>query len=275
MKKTLCMLLILLITVLTGCSAVAPSSEIEVMDFNKHLTLKKPNQPINQAPAVLFLGNSFIFVNDMPAMFEQLSNSGGFSPEVYELSDGGYKLENFADESDELGFEAYQALKEYEWDYVVLQEQSRLPTLMAEEMMYPAARTLDALIKEANAQTTFLMTWAYKEGDDFDLLGKKYKSTRDQMQTQLADSYIKISDELDALLAPAGIAFIKCANKYPDIELWDEDLQHPSQAGTYLSACVLYATLYDQSPVGLKFTAELDAQTAASLQQVAQDVVLA
>ena len=92
------------------------------------------------------------------------------------------------------------------------------------------------------------------------------------MQTQMAQNYINIASELDALLAPAGIAFMRCSSEYPEIELWDEDGNHPSPAGTYLAACVLYQVLYDQSPSELDYTAELDRQTASKLQLVAAGI---
>lgn len=264
----------LLITT-AGCSpAVAePSTDTQSMDFQKQLELKKPQQ-VKKEPNILFLGNSFTYVNDLPSVFTQLSVSGGFNPVVDELSDAGYHLEFFADETDDLGKLAYYALENYQWDYVVLQEQSRLPTVAAEEMMYPAARTLDQMVRKAGGESVFFMTWSYKEGDEFEALGKTYKTTREQMQSQLAESYMTIANELDAYLAPVGIAFMRSAEQYPEIELWDEDKNHASPAGTYLAANVFYATLYNQSPEGLSYTADLKPEIAAKLQQMAAQTVL-
>lgn len=246
----------------------------EVMDFNQKLNLKKPNKPISKTPSILFIGNSFIFVNDLPSMFIELSNSGGFSPDVYDLTEGYYRLELFADRNDEMGAKVYDALENYEWDYVILQEQSRVPTVFADTSMYPAARTLDKLIKNAGGQTVFFMTWAYKNGDDLSEFGMDLRTTREEMQTLVANSYFSISEELDSLLSPIGIAFMRCSEKYPEINLWDEeDLMHSSVNGTYLAACTLYGTLYNQSPVGLTYTADLDADTASKLQEIADSVI--
>jgi hypothetical protein len=54
------------------------------------------------------------------------------------------------------------------------------------------------------------------------------------------------------------------------------DCSNPELEGTYLAACVLFATLYGQSPVGNSYTyfGEIDEQDALFLQQVAQDVVV-
>ena len=48
----------------------------------------------------------------------------------------------------------------------------------------------------------------------------------------LAENYISIAGELDDLLIPARVAFMRCADPYPEVELWDEDGQHPLPVGT-------------------------------------------
>lgn len=252
-------------------SSALKREKVQPMDFTQNLDLKKPD-PVKDQPSVLFLGNSMTYTNDLPSVFTQLSQSGGFMADVYELTEGSYRLEYFADRDDEVGSQVYDALENYTWDYVILQEQSGIAT-MGEETMYSAARTLNSLIRQAQGEPVFLMTWAFKEGISIDLLaGLKYKESRDEMQTEIASHYINIAKELDAMLAPAGIAFMRCTSQFPEIELWDEDENHPSPAGTYLSACVLYNTLYDQSPEGLTYLGDLDEQTAGKLQLIAAGI---
>lgn len=273
-KAAIGILAVLVFVFLAGYFLIFSSlkgEKIQVMDFDQELNLRKPAQ-VKTDPAILFLGNSMTYFNDLPTVFLNLSRSGGFEAEVYELTEGSYRLEYFADETDEIGAQAWDALKNYDWDYVILQEQSGVSTIEAEEHMFPAARTLDSMVREANGESVFLMTWAYKEGFSFQLLGLELKNTKEEMQTQMAQNYMNIANELDALLAPAGIAFMRCSPDYPEIELWDEDGNHPSPAGTYLAACVLYQVLYDQSPGELDYTADLDRQTASKLQLVAAGI---
>ena len=66
----------------------------------------------------------------------------------------------------------------------------------------------------------------------------------------------------------------------PDLELHNvHDGHHPELAGSYLSACVFYAVLTGQSPVGHPCTATqagqapVDPQTARFLQEVAWETV--
>jgi hypothetical protein len=56
----------------------------------------------------------------------------------------------------------------------------------------------------------------------------------------------------------------------PTIVLWQADGSHPSPAGTYLAACVLYARIFDASPVGVADTGGLSPDVAQALQVAAE-----
>ena len=51
------------------------------------------------------------------------------------------------------------------------------------------------------------------------------------------------------------------------------DGSHPSTSGSYLSACVLFAALTGDSPVGLTDNTTMDATLRLTLQQAAAEVV--
>jgi hypothetical protein len=57
--------------------------------------------------------------------------------------------------------------------------------------------------------------------------------------------------------------------------LWAPDGSHPSLAGSYLAACVIYQVIYARSPVGNGFVGGLDAPVAAPLQRIASETVSA
>ena len=59
----------------------------------------------------------------------------------------------------------------------------------------------------------------------------------------------------------------------PDLNLYVADKRHPSVAASYLAACTTYATLIKASPVGLKYTADLDPAIAKHLQAVPWETV--
>lgn len=93
------------------------------------------------------------------------------------------------------------------------------------------------------------------------------------MTAELAEAYTHAGNDNNALVIPAGLAFGKSIAKMPDLNLYVPDLRHPSVAGSYLAACVTYATLFKASPVDLKYTAGLDPAIAKHLQTVAWETV--
>ena len=114
-------------------------------------------------------------------------------------------------------------------------------------------------VKRHGSVPVFFMSWAYKD--------------KPEMTIPLADAYTAAGNENGVLVIPVGLAFAKSIASKPDLELYAPDKRHPSVAGTYLSAATTYATLFNQSPVGLKYNAGLSPEVALYLQQVAYDTV--
>ncbi len=114
-------------------------------------------------------------------------------------------------------------------------------------------------VKRHGSVPVFFMSWAYKDKPD--------------MTIPLADAYTAAGNENGVLVIPVGLAFAKSIASKPDLDLYAPDKRHPSAAGTYLSAATTYATLFNQSPVGLKYNAGLSPEVALYLQQVAYDTV--
>lgn len=114
-------------------------------------------------------------------------------------------------------------------------------------------------VRKHGARPVYFMSWAYQDVPS--------------MTAQLAEAYTKAANENNAFVIPAGLAFARSIAQKPDLNLYVADKRHPSLAGTYLAACVTYASLFKRSPVGLKYTAGLDPAIAAHLQAVAWDTV--
>jgi hypothetical protein len=215
---------------------------------------------------VLFLGNSYTYVNDLPATFARLAESGGRRVETAMVANGGETLDGHASSRDSLS-----RISSGPWDYVVLQEQSQIPAVSAsrEHSMYPAARTLVAAVAAAGAIPMFYMTAAHRDGaPDFGLPG--YEA----MQLAIDDGYTAIARELGAPVAPVGYTWFVVRRQHPEIGLWQTDGSHPSVAGTYLAACVFYAAVFRASPEGLAFEYGLPSEQARALQSAAAANVL-
>lgn len=275
MKKNFRTLMIffitLLIAALPGCSSDGGNSATAPMDFQAEMDLKVPDPAAGRRPKILFVGNSQIFYNGLSGMFVNIVHSQGHKSDVKELSSIYYTLKQYADLEDKGGAMLDKTLCNQKWDFVILQESPvKALSSVASDEMFPPSRILDEKIKAAGGQSVFLMTWAPKDGMK---VGWK-KLDREAVQADLALSYMTIADELDALVIPAGVGFMRCVEDNPDIELWDNDGQHPSSAGSYLTACILYSVIFQESPENCTYVADLDKSVALTLQHAAAELVL-
>jgi len=215
---------------------------------------------------ILFLGNSYTYVNDLPSTFAQLAWSGGHPVEVAMVANGGETLAQHSASSDSLARIASGG-----WKYVVLQEQSDTPASATgrDYAMYPAARALADKIDAVGAAPMFFMTWAHQDGEpSVGLPG--YAPT----QQAIDNAYLTIAHELRAPVAPVGYTWYLVRQDHPEIEMWQSDGSHPTSAGTYLAACVFYAAVFRQSPAGLGFHGGVTDDQAGILQDEAGRHVL-
>jgi len=215
---------------------------------------------------VLFIGNSFTFFNDLPEMFAELARSGGHEVEVDISAEGGWTCSDHAASAITL-----DKIEQQDWDYVVLQEQSDIPAIAEQrnEHMYPAVRLLNRKIGNSSANTVLFMTWGRRNG----LAHVEHKEYADR-QAQLQSGYMEIANELDAMVAPVGIAWQGGIAQDPQLDLWQMDGLHPTREGTYLSACVFYGVIFRSSPEGLTYGAGLSEEMVRFLQTTAAETVL-
>jgi hypothetical protein len=117
------------------------------------------------------------------------------------------------------------------WDYVVLQDQSVDPVFSTPEF-YTYGQDFITAIRAAGAQPVLLMTWERPDA-----------VTAGVTTAKLAGAYEGLGAATGAAVAPAGWAFATSLKQRPDIPLNADD-GHPTAAGTYLAACVLYRTMF-------------------------------
>jgi hypothetical protein len=220
--------------------------------------------PTSRKPLrVLFIGNSYTYFNGgLGTLVQSLASAvkGGRALEFVEVTKGGQTLEGHWNEG-----KALAQIRKGGWDYVVLQEHSLRP-LLDRDKMYTYAKKFDAEIRKVGAKTVFFETWARKN--------------RPEMQSGLDLAYSGIAREVTATLAPAGLAWQAALKDRPGFALHIGDLSHPTPAGSYLNACVVYETLFGRSPEGLprtirdaagKVLIDLSETDATLLQRAAQE----
>jgi hypothetical protein len=215
---------------------------------------------------VLFIGNSYTYVNDLPTTFANLAWAGGHRVEVGTLAAGGETLAGHVSDS-----ATATTIASAPWNTVVLQDQSENPAVAEyrQTEMYPAVTQLVAMIRSAGAVPLLFLTWGHQSG-----WPQAGLSTYSSMQAAVDQGYLDIASRLAVSIAPVGDAWQSVISKRADPGLWQEDGVHPTTAGTYLAACVFYAAIFQQSPVGLGYQDGLPAAEAAMLQQASAATVL-
>jgi len=226
-----------------------------------------------QPKKILFIGNSYTYVNDLPKMISEMGASTGDSLIYDSNTPGGYTFQLHSTNATTLA-----KINAQKWDYVVLQEQSQLPSFPPSQVAvecYPYARKLDSLIHLNNPCTkvVFYMTWGRKYGDASNCANYPVICTYDGMQGRLRQSYLEMADNNEAVVAPAGMAWKASRAADSTLNLWSSDNSHPSLEGSYLTACTFYATIFQKTPVGLPPSGTLAPATATFLQNIAHNTV--
>ncbi len=216
--------------------------------------------------SVLFVGNSLTQANDLPTVFKHFAaeSSLHIDVDVRSITPGGA----FFYDHWKCG-QALALLREQRPNFLVLQGQSTEPLFAPENFNY-YGRLFKAEADQVHATTVLFSTWARPSGDAY------YRDSSSggsplEMQTRLNSAYASLAQNIGATLAPIGLAWQRAQEVAPEIPLLD-GTQHPSPAGTYLAAAVLFRTLFDSSPVGSTYCGGLPQTTAHTLQRIADAV---
>ncbi len=249
-------LALLLAALLVGCGGAEQSTPAPAEPTVEPTPAEAVTPAVPQPLRVLFIGNSYTFSHDLPAVLSQIAEAaGGEHPiETGMVAEPGATLEQH--------WQARRGQAEIRrggWDVVVLQGHS-LGTLQQREALFAVARAFDGEIRESGARTAFFMTWA--------------RRGRPEMLEAVRDGYTAIAEELGATLVPAGVAWQTSHERHPGLHLWHSDGSHPSPAGTYLAAALFYEVLTDcSSAVGVDHAGlgQLDVDEIRALQEIAHE----
>jgi hypothetical protein len=195
--------------------------------------------------SVLFIGNSFTFMNSMPFMFRDIAESQGKKIFVDTVVEGGKDFDYHA-HSDE----TYQAIKSRKWDYVIIQGHSNelaQPESIVNKKSLPFAKQIVDSIRANSSctQVVLYMTWGYKNGNP------KWSAvaTYDSMQERITNQYMRFADLLNARIAPIGEVWKTIRKNYAGLNLYHPDNIHPSFEGSYLISSTFYTTIFGESPI--------------------------
>lgn len=219
---------------------------------------------------VLFLGNSYTYVNDLPQIVSELVQSTGDVLIHDGNLIGGYTLEDHAASS-----VSQTKILSDDWDYIVIQEQSQRPAFINPIAFMNGFSELKSFIEENKpcAQITAFMTWGYENGDAQNCPTNPSVCTYLGMQNLVTDRYMNMSDMYESEVTPVGEVWKYIRENHPGINLYQSDGSHPSLEGSYLAACCFYTSLYRKDPTLITNDYGLDASTAAIIRNATKQMV--
>ncbi|MBQ3083892.1 MAG: hypothetical protein IJC46_00370 [Clostridia bacterium] len=194
---------------------------------------------------ILFVGNSYTYYNDLPAILERLIRDQGQEAQVFSVTKGGWKLHRYLDLQDENAAKFEQAMENAPFDVVFLQEQSLNPLLDYEQFADGVKRVAERV---GAKRTVLYQTWGRKEGH---AALEEHGWTRKEMTEGLAEAYQKAAAAIGAEVSPVGTRFWEVGQMMPEQELYDPDRTHPSYAGSCLAAMTHYKALFGAVPENL------------------------
>ncbi|TNE52955.1 MAG: DUF4886 domain-containing protein [Bacteroidetes bacterium] len=234
------------------------------------LAMKTLSMSAQAETSVLFIGNSFTFMNDMPFTFQAIAQSKGKSIFVDTVVEGGKNFEYHASQQ-----ETFDKIKSRKWDFVVIQGHSNelaQPDSKVDRKTFPYAQKLVDSIRANSSctQIVLYMTWGYKYGNH------RWNpiATYDSMQLRIHNQYLRFADLLNARVSPVGAVWKSIRDQYSGINLYDPDNHHPSPEGSYVSACTFFASIFGESPIDNSAKSPLDAFTRQVIEMNASQIVL-
>jgi hypothetical protein len=183
---------------------------------------------------VLFVGNSYTYFWNLPQVVAQMAEERDLAITTQQSTSGGTNLGQHWRGAKAL--KSVNLIKEGDFDIVVLQDHSR-QALDAPDSLLHYGTLLGDLAKASGAQPYVYLTWA-RQWDP-------------SMQKAITKEYKALAKKINAKVVPVGLAWEKARQINPHFPLYDQDQSHPSSLGTYLTACVFFAVITEQSPVGL------------------------
>ena len=221
----------------------------------------------------LFVGNSYTYTNDLPSLISQLAASTGDHLTYSSSTPGGYTFQQHASDATTLSL-----IAEGDWDYVVLQEQSQLPSFSDYDVatyVFPYAKQLVQDVRAANAcsKPVFYMTWGKENGDQANCYGSGPLCTYEGVDDLLQERYLQMADSNQALVSPVAKVWRYLRSNYPSLELFSSDGSHPSLYGSYAAACAFYTIFYKKDPSRCTYLAGIPAMDATIIREAAKKVV--
>jgi len=219
--------------------------------------------------SVLFVGNSYLYYNDslhnhFKAMADEKYPGYEGSVNVKSSTIGGSRLKHH-NLDHLLKPKAISSINKFE--LVVLQGGSGEGLSKKDRKAFAKiAKEHIKRIKANGSEAALYMIHAYVEPhQDFD----------PNLIRVIEKMYVTAGNKNQTLVIPVGLAFENAYEQQPDITLHHLDGTHPALLGTYLAACTVFASVFNESPVGLNYDYNglVDPSDKLFLQEIAESTV--
>ncbi len=226
-----------------------------------------------QTKKVFFIGNSYTATGNIPYLVEKIAE-GSDDELIYTAhTPGGATLKQHSSNSFVIS-----TIEQGDWDFVVLQEQSQLPSFSMETVeteVLPYAEQLSDMIKQNNhcAQVAFYMTWGRENGDSQYCQYWPPVCTYEGMDDLLYERYMLMAELNDAVISPVGKVWRYIRENYPTTGLYSSDGSHPSAIGSMAAAYTFYTVIFKKSPYESDYNGNVSVENMDIIREAVNETV--
>ena len=259
---------------------------------------------------VLFIGNSLTYFHDMPKTLQSMLNEKHYNFNVEQSTFDGMTLDGHLtsmiikqsgdtlySRTKEIGeiTETEKKIASKKWNIIILQEGSRnhyFPDVV-KEITEPTVKKIKKLVNNKDCKFIMFNTWTskgnyprqkeciakvyfdetkYYMGEEVSEEEKYCSPERLNLEQDvkiLSECFDGIKKEDDLTITNHCQIHYNVRKKHPEIELYDDDY-HPSEAGSFLNACVFYNLLTGKKASKLTFVGKLNPTTAIILKKLSE-----
>jgi len=224
--------------------------------------------PPEDAPKVLWIGNSHTFVHDVPARVQLIGEKQGIPLDIEAVVWSNMRLRGHLD-----WWYARRRVQAEDWDVVVLQAQSSEAIFEREEVR-KAIIEFRAMIPP-ETRLVLYENWVYhlsKVGPEF--WKNSDEPSPQEMQEQTNHSVQLSAAQNNAVVAPVGPGIVATYDGDPDLELVQPDGNHLTAIGASFSSMMLYSAITGQEVPPASVAWSGDAEELAALDALAEEAEL-
>jgi len=193
---------------------------------------------------ILFVGNSYIHVKNLPEMVSLISEETSTKLLTEKSTIGGARLSEHW--NGQRGLKTKNLIRDGGFDIVVLQNQSMAAIETPDSLMKYAGLFCD-YIRKNGAKPYLYVTWAREKVPQF--------------QEEINKVYLAAADAYNATPVMAGDAWALAQAYRPQIQLFATDGSHPADLGAYLTASLFVKELSGDLPDKMPMLCTVDSDT--------------